>query len=241
MAPIAEISMETVKPLLGECLHRARSSAQADLYPLQWEGRAALLKDFSARPLWIRIIWSRVIGAREFRALRRLKGTEGIPQLFARVGPDALLMEHLDARRLPKNREKPPSVEFFARLDRLMDALHERGIGHGDIRRLNILIDDKERPYLIDFATAVACRPGFGGVLKRFLFRRYKKIDRFNLARIKSELLPEAMTDADREILASQPWYLKVGRFLKKNVYRLKKKRHRKRLMKKITKPFSQD
>lgn len=230
MPPIPEVPLEDLKPLLRECIHAARSIAQADLYALSWNGEEAVLKDFSGRPWWIRRFYAPFVLAREFRALRRLQGVTGIPRLFASAGPYAFLMERLNARRLPRDREHPPSAEFFDRAMALVAELHDRGIGHGDLRRLNIMIDAEERPYLIDFATAVTSKPGLEGVLSRFLFRRYRVIDRVKMIRIKSEFYPDRLTPEERTELAAAPWYLNFGRTIKKRVLRLRKPHHRRRL-----------
>lgn len=216
------------------CLHPARSMGQADLYTLDWQGRPALLKDFTARPLPIRFFLSRFVLTRELRALQTLAGLPGIPQLYGRAGKHAFLMERLDAKRLPRNRETPPPPDFFDRARALLDSIHARGVGHGDLRRKNILIDSENRPYLIDFATAVVARPDASGAFSQWLYRRVTDVDLFTLARIKSEFYPDRLTDEERQRLASAPWYLRLGRFLKKNVYRLRKPHHRRAVMRRM-------
>lgn len=237
MAPIPELPYDEIKTRVTECIHPARSIAQADIYALTWEGAEVLLKDFSGRPWWIRKLWAPLVLGREFRALRRLRGVNGIPELLGRAGPCAILIERLQARRLPRNKDEDKSPpEFFDRAADLLRELHERGIAHGDLRRLNILTDDRHRPYLIDFATSVTAKPGFGGSISRFFFRRIALIDRITLARIKSEFYPDRLTEQERQILEHPPWYLRLGRLLKKRVYRLRKARHRRRLVKRIHK-----
>ena len=234
MVSIPDIPQEEIQPLVGECIHPARSSFQADLYAVSWEGRPALLKDFSGRPWWVRRLWAPVAMGREFRVLRRLQGLEGIPRLLGRVGTHAILIERLAAQRLPRNREQPPPLEFFGRASELLARLHARGVGHGDLRRKNILIDQENRPYFIDFATALTAKPGPAGSLSRFAFRRCAVIDLATLARIKSDFYPDALTPREKDFIDHAPWYLKMGRFLKKKVYRLKKPHHRRALLKRM-------
>ena len=163
MAEIPAVDYEAIRARAGECIHAARSGAQADLYVVEWEGRPALLKDFTSRPAWVRVLWARRIVGREVRALARLKGRAGFPELFATAGPNAFVMERLEAERLPRRRFARPSLEFWRRARVLMDELHEAGIGHGDLRRKNILIGPGEEPYLIDFATSARTAGGGGG------------------------------------------------------------------------------
>ena len=200
--------------------------AQADLYEIEWEGQPALLKDFSRRPWIVRRVWGRAIVAREIRALRRLQGIEGIPRLYAVAGPEAFIMERLDANRMPQRKEPPPPPIFWQNARRLIDQLHGRGIGHGDLRRKNILIGPRGEAYLIDFATSFFRKekPGLGGRLSAAIFRRYERIDRVTYARIKATYKKSGGLSAEEQRwLDEQPMYLKIGRVLKKKVYRLRK------------------
>lgn len=214
--------------------------AQADLFELEWEGAPAILKDYHGRPALIRATLGRVVLGREFRALRRLDGVAGVPRLLGDLGPHAMLMERLDAERLPRDEVNPPPIEFFDRLDALVATLHKRGIGHGDLRRTNIMIDAEHRPYLIDFATAVTAKSGDSGMdriqaaVTGFLFRRMARVDRAKLARIKAEFHPEALSDAEKRHAERNPWYMRLGRGFKKYVLRYRKPHHRRRLAKRV-------
>ncbi len=189
-------------------------------------------------PWWVRHFWAPILVGREFRTLRRLHGVEGVPRIYARVGPHALLMEHLQASRLPRNNEEPPEPLLFERLTVLIDQLHERGVGHGDLRRMNILMDDQSRPYLIDFETAVTAKPGFWGWFSRFGARRLTRIDQVGLARIKQDFYPDLLSDEEKALIADTPWYLHVGYFFKRYVYRLKKPHHRARIKRDLSRRF---
>lgn len=213
-----------------KCLHRGRSIAQADLYETQWQGRRAVLKDFSARPWWVRRWWGRAIAAREVRALNALDGIAGVPQLYCVVSPCAFLMERLQADRLPRRRDGKPQPEFWGRLRALVDAMHARGAAHGDLRLKNVLIGPDGQPYLIDFATAILIRKsGLTASISRFLFDRCVRIDRIKLARMRAYYDRESLTAEERLWLSGEPWYLKIGRLLKRRVYRLRKPEFRRR------------
>ncbi len=240
MPPLANIPIGSVRAVTSRCIHPARSMAQADLFELEWEGTPAILKDYHGRPALIRATLGRIVLGREFRALRRLDGVAGVPRLLADLGPHAMLMERLEAERLPRDEVNPPPIEFFDRLDALVSALHERGIGHGDLRRTNIMIDSEQRPYLIDFATAVTAKSGDSGlariesVVTRYFFRRMARVDRAKLARIKAEFHPEALSKAERRHAERNPWYMRIGRGFKKYILRYRKPHHRSRLMKRV-------
>lgn len=230
MPEIPEITRADLEGKIGERFHEARHRLSADLYAVDWNGRPALLKDYANRSWFVRRFWAPILVGREFRTLRRLQGLKGVPQLYARVGPEALLMQRLDAQRLPRNYEQRPAPALFERLTKLVDELHERGVGHGDLRRMNILMDEAAQPYLIDFETAVTAKEGFWGWFSRFGARRLARIDRIGVAKIKQDFYPDLLSEEERAMIEDTPWYLYVGYFFKRRVYRLKKPHHRKRM-----------
>lgn len=224
MTNIPDIPYASIRSLRGACFHEGRSIAQANLYEIDWEGRPALLKDFSDGPWLLRRFWSRPVAAREVGALRFLTDVPGVPRLLATAGPDAFIIERLDGVRLPRKDEAPPSAAFWADARRILDALHAHGIGHGDIRRKNILIGPQGEAYFIDFATAICLRQrGLGARLNNFLLRRCQQIDRATFAKIKATYANVPLDADEQAWLDDQPWFLKLGRFLKKRVYRLRK------------------
>lgn len=226
MPEIPHLEIHEVRHARGACIHQARSVAQADVYIVDWEGCHAVLKDFSERPWIVRLIWSNWIMRRECTVLGLLQGLEGVPRLYARVGRSAFLMQRLQAHDLPNiyKQEPPPADDFWLRLRRLIDEMHRRGVAHGDLRRKNILISDDGQPFLIDFATAMLRREhGALAPLTQWLFRIYRRIDRTTFARIKQSYPPHELDELEQHWLDNQPWYLTVGRLLKRRVYRLTK------------------
>lgn len=198
---------------------QAKFSYTIDLYLLLPPFDGWVLKDFSKRPLWMRLLLHRRILAREERGLRALAGMAGVPRLAGRVDADALVMERLRADRMPHRWEAAPPLEVFARIRALVAEMHRRGWTHGDLRRKNILVDAQERPFLIDFATAFHAGPA-AGPLRRWVFRHLERVDLITLARIKRTYHPNELTGEETALLADVPWALRAGRWLKRHVYR---------------------
>lgn len=107
---------------------------------------------------------------REAHALEVMAGVPGIPRLLARW-PTGLVMEFVPGRMLTTwPRGGVPAV-VFDRLDRIVAAVHERGIAIGDLHRRNILVSDDFEVHLVDFEIAVDRRRGVGRLIARSLMQ----------------------------------------------------------------------
>jgi hypothetical protein len=204
-------------------MHCGRRVVQPDVCGYEVGGRRFVVKDFGPRPWLVRRWWGRWVLRREWRRLERLRDIDGVPRLLGWIDADAFAMEWLDADRLPRQKDHTLAPLFFERLERLVDAVHARGISHGDLRRKNILVDRQQRPYLIDFATAFYVG---ASARSRRLFDRVCEVDRLTVLKLKAYYCPDSLTDDERLCLEHQPWTLRAGRFLRKRVYRPLKPRH---------------
>lgn len=228
------LSREAIAPFVGECFHAGRSLAQADLYNLLGVANGWILKDFGKRPIWMRLLATRRVACREGKALQALEALGGVPRWGGFLGPDAFIMERLSAARLPhRNESRRLEPVFFDRLSVLVGKMHTLGWAHGDLRRKNILVDKEQKPYLIDFATAIYGGQG-AGFISRLLFRHVARIDCITVAKLKMSYLPESLNEAELALLARQPRLLRLGRWWKKKIYRPLKPRHRKETWGKI-------
>ena len=227
------ITRESISRYVVRRLHDGRSIAQANIELLEINDKFFVLKDFHDHHPLVRSVWGRRIVAREYRVYRRLSGMEGIPRVLGRLDEYAFIMEYIEGNRIPHRRDNDLFPAFFNRLKNLVKCMHERGITHGDLRRKNVLVTPDKRPFLIDFAGAF-CLKGKGNCLTRAIFRRLKKVDDLTVLKIQDHLLPGTLTPEENRELKRVPWYLRLGRFLKKRVYRpfkhvLWKKRRRSR------------
>lgn len=132
---------------------------QGSIHVGQVGERRILVKAAHGNPLLAYI--RRVMLRRELRAYERLQGVAGIPHCYGLFRDRYLAIEFIDAATYRAN---PPAAHgpFFERLFAIIEAVHERGVAHGDLmRKSNILVGDGDRPYLIDFGVAAIYRPGF--------------------------------------------------------------------------------
>ena len=115
---------------------------------------------------------------REYAIYQQLEGVSGVPHCAGLVDGEELLLQYIAG---PSLREVDLSgaarERFFAELLQLIQALHARGVAHGDLKRKdNILVGPGGQPFLIDFGTAVSGGPRAGSV-RRWLFRQMRRMD----------------------------------------------------------------
>ena len=220
----------------AKLIHRGSSFAQPDVYVAECDGDRVLVKDFAARPRWFRLLIGRRVLQHEFRVLSQLAGVPGVPQVYGLVDKDAVAMEYIAccapflARREARD-DEIPSPAFFEELKQILRRIHERGIGHGDIRRKNVLRGPDDTPYVIDFASAVQVH-GPLGMARRWLFHATSVVDRITVLKLHRSFYEDGLTAVETDCLDNPPWYLRVGRCLRRNVYRklFKQKRWRERV-----------
>lgn len=200
-------------------MHQGRSIAQANIDLLEIGGKRFVLKDFYWHHPLVRRIWGRRIIAREARVYGRLEGISGIPRVLKILDSFAFVMEYVEGEMLSKVKKGSLPPAFFEQLKALINAMHGRGISHGDIREKNIIAAPNAQPFLIDFAGAF-CLKGGGNIVTRSLFQRLKLVDDLTALKLQQKHLPMSLSDEERRQLDSVPWYLRAGRFMKKKIYR---------------------
>lgn len=130
--------------------------------------RLVVVKDFAPRAAWVRATIGRWITSREMRAYRILAGHPAVPRLLGRIDALAFVLEYRPGRRMSRRLAAELSPGFIDRLAAAVREMHARGVVHLDLRhRSNVLVDEREQPILIDFASAIMLRPR--GLLARRL------------------------------------------------------------------------
>jgi RIO-like serine/threonine protein kinase len=164
------------------------------------DGRPAVLKDYRGKNVLTRGLLAPRLVRGEFDILRRLEGIPGIPKAYAVVEKRALLLEFIDGVTIGKFKPGELPDASFDLLRDTVRAMHERGVVHLDLRqKKNILVDARQRPWLIDF----------GAAMKGRLTSTLRAVDESALLKFKQRIWPHLVSDADREALKSH-------RFLRK-------------------------
>lgn len=197
---------------------RRGGGTRADVLRVRVDGRDAVLKDHNACDRWFALLLAPLLTRREARALEQLDGVRGVPGLLGRAGKRALLMEAVDGRPIPagpgefRSRggepvrgDAAPGVpwsEYFARLERLVIACHERGVAHCDLRSpTNALVDAGGDPWVVDFVACVF-RGRRWNPLSAWLFSRFRRADLDAVAKLKGRIDPRLLRDAERATMA---------------------------------------
>lgn len=113
---------------------------------------------------------------REWRTYRRLAGVEGFAHCHGLFEHRFLVLDYIDGEDFHRDRLKEPEP-FFADLLRSIEAMHARGVAHGDLKRKsNLRIDRSGKPVILDLGTAVL-RGASGGWVNRRLFEFARQTD----------------------------------------------------------------
>jgi len=150
-------------------------------------GYRGIVKDYAVCG-WLlrRLIGPWLIG-REERIYQALAGVDGVPSLLGRLDSQAFVVQHIEGRACSAYPDGSLPLEFFQRLQRVVDDIHERGVVHCDLKnRSNIVVTEDLHPYIVDFASAFS-REGRCGLFRRFAFERFRHDDQ--RAVVKARLL----------------------------------------------------
>ena len=113
---------------------------------------------------------------REYRTYRRLGGLDGFARCHGLFEGRFLVLDYVEGEDYRRDRINDPDG-FFAHLLRSIEAMHARGVAHGDLKRKsNLRIDQCGKPVILDLGTAVLSReqPGW---LNRRLFKFARQTD----------------------------------------------------------------
>jgi tRNA A-37 threonylcarbamoyl transferase component Bud32 len=155
--------------------------ANGDVYRVVIDGQQAVLKTYRDKPLIIQWL-GRYLLSRERRAYAALQGIPGIPDVLPGAQGLSLAMQQIDGERISHEALKARGDQIIPALTRLIDAMHERGVYHMDLRNQgNILVDAENQPNLLDFASSVIVRGR--NPLSALIARACRRFDLYGLSK----------------------------------------------------------
>ena len=101
--------------------------ANAVVTRVEIDGRSWTVKDFSARPWWVRTFIAPFLLRRELSILARLRGVEGVSQESFRIDREAMAVLFMEGSNIGREPERvtPAYLEAF---EELLRAMHARGV-----------------------------------------------------------------------------------------------------------------
>lgn len=169
---------------------------------------------------------------REASLYEAAQGIEGVPRFHGCVGRTGIV--HAFVAGHPLQRDERVDADFFPRLERLLDALHGRGIAYVDLeKRENILVGEDGRPWLIDFQISWQSRSRSGrpaedrlrlprgpdawqrllpASVGRFILAWLQAADRYHLLKHRRRHWPESLTAEEIADSYAVSWPIRLHR-----------------------------
>ena len=165
-------------------------------WTLESGGECLLVKDVRYTAPVFRYTLGRWNLRREVKAYRRLSGLECVARYLGRFDADAIVLERMDAVPLSRERAAELDVSFFDELLECVEAMHDRGIVHLDLRhRSNLLVGADDRPRLIDFENAFYLGRNF--LSRRLLIPLFAWIDRSAVLKFRVRYFPDEVSERE--------------------------------------------
>ncbi|HLF31284.1 MAG TPA: hypothetical protein VI566_09715 [Xanthomonadales bacterium] len=172
--PSADLLRPWLEHSLAQRENILATSNQGTILLYQADSRDLIIKTAMGRGLLFRLRQKTL--KREHQAYLRLQGVAGVPECHGLIDGRYLVLEHInghpyrDATLLERDK-------WFAELLKILQAMHARGVSHGDLKsKGNLLVTVDERPCIVDFGTAFMHKSGFHPI-NNWLFRTGKRLD----------------------------------------------------------------
>lgn len=175
--------------------HILATSNQGTVLRYDRDGHDLVLKTAMGRGAVLRA--RRATLDREYGAYRRLEGVPGVPRCHGMLDGRYLVLQYV--RGTPyREAVIEDRQRWFGLLLETLQACHERGVAHGDLKRKsNLLAGDDGRPWIIDFGLTVVRRDGFHPINHR-LFAFFRQLDLNAWVKHKYQGRFDEVSEADR-------------------------------------------
>lgn len=200
-----------------------RNRTKADVLFFDFGHIRVAVKTYGPRNFLIRNTLGRWLIRREAAAYEAARGAEALPTFFGRVGAHALATHWVDAVPLRERTGARLDDGVFDRLAAEVDSIHEHGVALADLHHRDVLLDENNRIFIVDLATAwvLGRHPG---PIRRRLFHRFCESDRVNLARMRARFTGGDVEAAVASVSPAATAWHRRGRRVKKVLDRLRGK-----------------
>jgi len=211
--PFAELSRQNLPQYITRTIHSGRGF-QSSVFLVEMNGQRAALKDYSKAPPQFRRFVAPILISREVKALRALQSTPGVPHLYKKIDRLAFAMEFIEGTPVADFKEGALDPQVFPRVQKVIDAIHARGVSHCDLkRRSNLIVTPDQEIYLVDFAAAVVGRKPLR-FFNNWFQKKMAEIDNKSLSKIKKFASPDLMTSEDWDKLNNKTFLERLARKL---------------------------
>lgn len=192
---------------------------QADTYLGTYRGQQAVIKSVPNPDHPITAPIHRWMIQRETRALKVLDDVEGVPDLLGVPNENAIALEYREGRILRNVEGRDLPSYFFAELEAVVHAIHDRGVVHSDLKKKeNVMVSPEGEPIVIDFGTHFVKKEGFTPI-NSFLHDQFRSMDLNAVSKLKKQLAPQTLKEKDRERLSSPTLLERADRFRRDYVW----------------------
>ena len=174
----------------------------------------APLGNFITRPINLALL------RHEYRIYEHLSGMESVPICYGMANNEFLVLEFVEGKTM-RDYRPPLDSGFYEKLFSSIEEMHQRKVGHFDLKRKeNLLVTKDNNPKIIDFGVSVYKKGGIHW-LNAFMFRMAKQFDYNAWIRHKYDKQYNLISEQD------QPYYkktrtetisLNIKKFYKKNI-----------------------
>jgi predicted Ser/Thr protein kinase len=172
--PAEEHLRDWIRESLAKRQNILATSNQGTILLYRQDGRSLIIKTAMGRGplLWLR----RKTLRREYRTYQQLEGVAGIPACHGFLDRRYLLLEYVPGQPY-RDAEIQDREAFFRQLLAILQAIHARGVAHGDLKsKGNLLVTDQQQPCVIDFGTAFRQKSRWH-FINNWFFRTARRLD----------------------------------------------------------------